>query len=65
MVGCVIFGVLLKMEKILALMVRLPLPPGSPPMSGKGSPPHGWVGLKQGLLWLPEGELVRWVGCVT
>lgn len=61
LVGCDIFGVLLKMEKvILALKVLPPLPPGRPQnLSGKGKPPGGvgW-GLKQGLLWLPEDELV-------
>lgn len=41
-------------------MVHPPLPhPWQPPeWQGKAGPPKGWLGLKQGLLWLPEGELV-------
>lgn len=60
--GCDIFGVLLKMEKVILVISTLVLPPLPPPqadpVSGKGKPPGGVGGLKQGLLWLQEGELV-------
>lgn len=65
--GCDIFGVLLKMEKKVILVstrgASSPPSPGRPQKcQGKASPLEGWGGLKQGLLWLQEGELVMGAG---
>ena len=70
MVGCGIFGILLKMEKVILVnkhsMVLPPLPPGRPQKcQGKASPLEGLGALKQGLLWLQEGELALGAGCLS
>jgi hypothetical protein len=60
-VGCDIFGVLLKMEKVIFVSTHgAPSPPpGRPPnCQGKASPRRDEWGLKLGLLWLPKDELV-------
>lgn len=60
--GCDIFGILLKMEKVILVISTLVLPPLPPPADPIGvrerQAPWGGGGLEQGLLWLREGELV-------
>lgn len=68
--GCGIFGILLKMEKVILVTsthsASSPPPPGRPQKcQGKASPLEGLEALKQGLLWLQEGELALGAGPVT
>lgn len=67
--GCGIFGILLKMEKVILVTSTqcfLPSPPGRPQKcQGKASPLEGLEALKQGLLWLQEGELALGASPVT
>ena len=54
--GCDIFGILLKMEKVILVISTLVLPPLPPPADPVGGrerqAPWGGGGLEQGLLWL-------------
>ena len=55
--GCDIFGILLKMEKVILVISTLVLPPLPPPPADpvggrERQAPWGGGGLEQGLLWL-------------
>lgn len=59
LVGCDIFGVLLKMEKVIFVSTHgassPPPPRQTPKLSRKGKPPEGWVGAKAGAAMATKG----------
>lgn len=69
MVGCDIFGILLKMEKVILVISTLgassPPPQADPESVRERQAPGGGGVLKQGLLWLQEGELAQGASCLS
>lgn len=67
--GCDIFGILLKMEKVILVIstrgASSPPPQADPKSVRERQAPGRGGGLKQGLLWLQEGELALGASCLS